>query len=122
MHNPFAKPHTSEQWLLSSAVWIVACLTIWVMLTYPLVFEPTLPYEYKKHEGTLLFISFIFPYAFGWKKASPMAEAFESRFALVNALLAMWMLVLYVVLMAWLCIELFLLAFSGPSQGGGWFG
>jgi hypothetical protein len=113
-HNPFAKPHTPEEWLLSSVCWTFLCIACWAALTWPFLLT-TFPYEYLKYEPTLLFLGFIVPYALAWKKASPPKLAFESRFVLV----ALWTVALFVLLMGWLLIALFLIALSGPSTGLG---
>jgi len=36
MRNPFSKPHTPEEWLLSSVCWAVLSIGSWVLLVLPL--------------------------------------------------------------------------------------
>ncbi|MBD2724246.1 hypothetical protein [Hymenobacter armeniacus] len=117
-HNPFAKPLTPEEWLLSSVCWTFLCIAGWAVLTWPFLLA-SLPYEYRTYEPTLLFLGFIGPYTLAWIKATPPKLAFESRFVLVEVCVALWTVTLFIVLMGWLLIALFLMALSGPSTGFG---
>ena len=47
MHNPFAKPHTLEQWLIGSLCWTLACMGGWVGMASGL-FQLHLPGNYAQ--------------------------------------------------------------------------
>jgi|GEM_PF-2176972 len=118
MHNPFAKPHTSEEWVLSSVCWTLLCLAAWIALTWSII-GADLSYDNKKYELTLLFCCFIVPYVAAWVNAAPPECAFGSRDLFAQTCAILWTIALFIVLMGWLLVALFILALSGPPTSWG---
>lgn len=119
MHNPFLKPHTPGQWMSGSLCWLVICLTLWAIPNYFLIVVGV-PYQYKEHEAMLLFVSFIGPYVLIWRKGILAFPSNTAPFGWAHLVASWWEIILVGICLLWLILVLFCIAFSGPSQGGGW--
>jgi hypothetical protein len=116
MHNPFAKPETPGQWLLSSVLWAVGCCGIWLAIS-AIVLEA--PYNQKTPSGPVFFISFAAAYSMIWWKAIPGLKAVETGASLLEMFAFIWQIVLIAFQLIWLIIMLVLLIspwFYDPTQ------
>lgn len=96
MHNPFAKPHTLEQWLPSSACWLITCATGWYACSA--LFRTWTGVPNGAMVALPLFSSFVVGHLLIWKKVIATGKALldaEGFSALVVVLLShLWMLLL----------------------------
>ena len=67
MTNPFAKPHTTSEWLVSSLCWTAACLVPW-WLTW-IVLDNTLPKDDNKLIVNGMSLSFCVAHVLIWWRA-----------------------------------------------------
>ncbi len=115
MYNPFTKPHTPEQWLLSSVCWVATCLLSWASVVYC---SKDMPYEYRPLQPLFLLVGFAPTYFLVWKKAVLSPVLTVARFSTINYAVVVWLIMLITMQILWALLELFLLAFSGgmPPQ------
>jgi hypothetical protein len=115
MRNPFLEPHTPEQWLLSSVCLATICLLSWASVVYC---SEALPYGYRSLQPLVLLVGFAPTYFLAWKKAVLSPVLAIARFSAINCAAIMWLIVAIAMQIAWIFLELFLLAFSGgmPNQ------
>jgi hypothetical protein len=116
MHNPFAKPHTPGQWLLSSVCWTLSCVGGWMAISN-MVLEA--PYNQKTPSGPLFFISFAIVYATMWWKAVLGLKAVTKGASLFEMFAFVWQMVLCAFQIIWLIGMLLILVspfFYDPTQ------